>query len=91
MGADVEEFEDGLSIKGGVPLKGAAIESYGDHRIAMAMAIAGLIAEGTTTIYGISSVNISYPWIFSTAPQADIMRQVIAIDGPFRFRENNGD
>lgn len=64
MGADVEEFEDGLSIKGCSPLKGSAIESYGDHRIAMAMAIAGLIAEGTTTIYGISSVNISYPGFF---------------------------
>jgi 3-phosphoshikimate 1-carboxyvinyltransferase len=64
MGAEIEEFEDGLSIKGGSPLKGSAIESYGDHRIAMAMAVAGLIAEGTTTIHGISSVNISSPGFF---------------------------
>ena len=41
MGAEVEEFEDGLSIKGRSTLRGAEVESYGDHRIAMAMAIAG--------------------------------------------------
>lgn len=64
MGAEAEEFEDGLSIKGSSPLKGSAIQSYGDHRIAMAMAVAGLIAEGTTTIHGISSVNISFPGFF---------------------------
>jgi 3-phosphoshikimate 1-carboxyvinyltransferase len=64
MGAEVEEFEDGLSIKGRSELKGAVIESYGDHRIAMAMAIAGLIADGRTTINGVSSVNISFPGFF---------------------------
>jgi 3-phosphoshikimate 1-carboxyvinyltransferase len=64
MGAEAEEFEDGLSINGGNPLRGAAVESYGDHRIAMAMAVAGLLAEGTTTIHGISSVNISFPGFF---------------------------
>ena len=61
MGADVEEFEDGLSIKGRTTLRGAEVESYGDHRIAMAMTIAGLIAEGTTGIHGIGAVNISFP------------------------------
>jgi 3-phosphoshikimate 1-carboxyvinyltransferase len=64
MGADVEEFEDGLSIKGRSTLKGAEVESYGDHRIAMAMAIAGLIAEGTTGIHGVGAVNISFPGFF---------------------------
>lgn len=64
MGAEIEEFEDGLNIKGGRPLKGSEIESYGDHRIAMAMAIAGLVAEGSTTIHGVSSVNISFPGFF---------------------------
>ena len=49
MGVELEEFEDGLSISGRSDLKGAVLESYGDHRIAMAMAIAGLIADGTTT------------------------------------------
>ncbi|MBM4145475.1 MAG: 3-phosphoshikimate 1-carboxyvinyltransferase [Nitrospira sp.] len=64
MGVAIEEFGDGLSIKGQSVLKGANIESYGDHRIAMAMAIAGLIADGETTIHGVSSVNISFPGFF---------------------------
>lgn len=64
MGADIEEFEDGLSVRGGRRLSAAAVESYGDHRIAMAMAIAGLIADGTTTIHSVSSVNISSPGFF---------------------------
>lgn len=64
MGAEIEEYEDGLSIGGRCSLRGADIESYGDHRIAMAMAIAGLIADGITTIHGISSVNISFPGFF---------------------------
>jgi 3-phosphoshikimate 1-carboxyvinyltransferase len=64
MGVELEEFEDGLSISGRSDLKGAVLESYGDHRIAMAMAIAGLIADGTTTINGVSSVNISFPGFF---------------------------
>ena len=42
MGADVEEFEDGMEITGGKPLHGTSLESYGDHRIAMAFAVAGL-------------------------------------------------
>jgi 3-phosphoshikimate 1-carboxyvinyltransferase len=42
------------------------VESYGDHRIAMAMAIAGLIAEGTTGINGVGAVNISFPGFFDT-------------------------
>lgn len=64
MGAEIEEFDDGLSIMGKRGLKGAVIESYGDHRIAMSMSIAGLIADGTTTINNISSVNISFPGFF---------------------------
>ena len=64
MGAEIEEFEDGLSIKGKCQLKGTVVESYRDHRIAMALAIAGLIADGTTTIQGGSSVNISFPGFF---------------------------
>ena len=64
MGVEIEEFADGLSIKGQSNLKGAIIESYGDHRIAMAMSMAGLIADGETIINGISSVNISFPGFF---------------------------
>jgi len=64
MGAEIEEFEDGLSIRGKSPLTGTVVESHGDHRIAMALSIAGLIAEGNTTVHGISSVNISFPGFF---------------------------
>ncbi len=64
MGAEIEEFEDGVSIKGKTELKGASVESYRDHRVAMALSIAGLIAEGTTSINDISSVNISFPGFF---------------------------
>ncbi|MGJ8642588.1 MAG: 3-phosphoshikimate 1-carboxyvinyltransferase [Luteolibacter sp.] len=61
MGADVEEYEDGMIIHGGKPLKGASIESHGDHRIAMAFAIAGLFAKGDTVINGTDCINTSYP------------------------------
>ncbi len=64
MGAEIEEFSDGLSIIGKGRLKGTVVESYSDHRIAMAMSMAALIADGTTTINGISSVNISFPGFF---------------------------
>lgn len=64
MGAIIEEFEDGVNIQGGTPLRGAVVDSHGDHRIAMALAIAGLIAAGTTTIHGVASVNISFPGFF---------------------------
>ena len=66
MGAEIKEFKDGLSIKGDANLKGVSIDSFGDHRIAMAFSIAALIAKGKTTINGISSVNISFPGFFET-------------------------
>ncbi len=61
MGADVTEFEDGLEIQGGKPLIGAELDSFGDHRIAMAFAIAGLFASGETVIKNTDCVNTSYP------------------------------
>ncbi|MGC6465024.1 MAG: 3-phosphoshikimate 1-carboxyvinyltransferase [Akkermansiaceae bacterium] len=62
MGGEVEEFEDGMVITGGQSLRGAAVKSYGDHRIAMAFAIAGLLAEdGETTIEGTECIATSYP------------------------------
>lgn len=62
MGAEVEEFEDGMVITGGQDLKGTRLDSHGDHRIAMAFAIAGLLAkEGTTTIENTACVSTSYP------------------------------
>jgi 3-phosphoshikimate 1-carboxyvinyltransferase len=61
MGARVEEFEDGMEIEGGHPLHGAELDSFGDHRIAMAFAIAGLFATGETIIRNTECVNTSYP------------------------------
>ncbi len=64
MGAQVEEFEDGLKIPGGQSLRGAELDSFGDHRIAMAFAIAALRAVGETVIQGAESAAISYPAFF---------------------------
>ena len=61
MGAQVEEMPDGMVIEGGHPLRGAVLDSHGDHRIAMAFAIAGLFAEGKTVITDTSCVETSYP------------------------------
>lgn len=61
MGADVEEYEDGMEINGGNPLRGAHLDSFGDHRIAMAFTIAGLFAKGDTVIENADCINTSYP------------------------------
>jgi len=61
MGAHVEEMPDGMVIEGGHPLRGAVMDSHGDHRIAMAFAIAGLFAEGKTVITDTACVETSYP------------------------------
>jgi 3-phosphoshikimate 1-carboxyvinyltransferase len=66
MGAQVAETEDGLEIIGGAPLHGARLDSFGDHRIAMAFAVAGMFAEGETTITGTACVNTSYPNFYAT-------------------------
>ncbi len=64
MGAEVEEFEDGLDVPGGQQLHGATIDSGGDHRIAMAFSVAALRAEGETSILGSESAAISFPEFF---------------------------
>ena len=65
MGAEVEEFEDGVDVPGGQTLHGATIDSGGDHRIAMAFSVAALRAEGDTLIRGSESTAISFPEFFS--------------------------
>ncbi|MGE0887683.1 MAG: 3-phosphoshikimate 1-carboxyvinyltransferase [Blastocatellales bacterium] len=65
MGVEVEEFDDGLRIKGKQPLRGAKVDSYGDHRIAMSFAVAGLIAEGSTEITGSDAASVSLPEFYS--------------------------
>ena len=64
MGAEVEEYSDGLAVFGPTQLRGASIDSYGDHRIAMAFTVAALVADGPTEIAGTDCVNISFPEFF---------------------------
>ncbi len=61
MGAEVEELPDGLRIRGGRRLTGAACRSHGDHRMAMALAVAALVADGETHIDDISCASVSFP------------------------------
>ncbi|HEX2679697.1 MAG TPA: 3-phosphoshikimate 1-carboxyvinyltransferase, partial [Candidatus Dormibacteraeota bacterium] len=64
MGADITVEEDGWVINGPRELEAARVDSAGDHRVAMALAIAGLIADGKTEIEGAECVEISYPKFF---------------------------
>lgn len=66
MGAEVTETQDGLLISGPSRLRGAEIESFHDHRIAMAFTVAGLIAEGETIIRNAECVDVSFPGFFET-------------------------
>ena len=59
-GVRIEERPDGMRIVGG-QLRGAPVQSFGDHRLAMAAAVAALAADGQTEIHGAESVGISYP------------------------------
>jgi len=61
MGADIEEKEDGFIVTGPSKLKGAVCESYDDHRIAMSLAVAALLAEGKTVIKNSECIDISFP------------------------------
>ena len=64
MGADVEATEDGMIIHGPCPLHGAEIDTNNDHRIAMTFAVAGINADGVTTLKNAECVNISYPTFY---------------------------
>jgi 3-phosphoshikimate 1-carboxyvinyltransferase len=65
LGARMEEREDGFSIQGGEALRGASVQSHGDHRVAMALSVAALGARGDTEIAGAEVVSISLPTFFS--------------------------
>jgi 3-phosphoshikimate 1-carboxyvinyltransferase len=71
MGAKITELPDGLEITGGNALVGANLDSYTDHRIAMSLAIAAIMAKGPTTIDRAEAASISYPTFF------DSLRSVI--------------
>ena len=65
LGASVVEHPDGMEIQGG-RLRGGTVDAEGDHRLAMAFAVAGLFAEGPVTVRGAESVQISFPGFFAT-------------------------
>ena len=65
LGADIEERPDGFLIRGGAPLRGTTVRSWGDHRMAMALVIAGLAAAGETVIEGAECIATSYPEFLS--------------------------
>jgi len=64
LGADVRETEDGLLIHGGTPLTGGDVSSWGDHRIAMAAAIAATVCSEPVLIRDAEAVDKSYPGFF---------------------------
>ena len=72
MGAEVEEFDDGLDVPGGQSLHGAEIDSGGDHRIAMAFAIASLRAGAPLEILDVANVATSFPGFVGTARHAGL-------------------
>ncbi len=74
MGAVVDERPDGTSVKGPVALHGATVESHGDHRVAMALAVAALVASGPTTIEGADCVAVSYPDFFEQLSKISLRR-----------------
>ena len=64
LGANIEATPDGFIIHGPTRLKGAVVDGRGDHRMAMALAVAALVAEGETTITGADCVSKTYPTFF---------------------------
>lgn len=77
MGAHVEEREDGLKIPGGQPLRGAELESFGDHRIAMAFSIAALRARAPIEVQDVVNVATSFPGFESTARAAGLALEAL--------------
>jgi 3-phosphoshikimate 1-carboxyvinyltransferase len=64
LGAAAEERPDGLAVSGPQRLKGGAAPSYGDHRLAMMLGVAGAMADGETIVHNSGAVAVSYPWFW---------------------------
>ncbi len=64
MGVNVTEYPDGLEISGPVNLRGTTLEAHNDHRVAMSLSVAALVAEGCTTVLGVAAVDISFPGFY---------------------------
>jgi 3-phosphoshikimate 1-carboxyvinyltransferase len=95
MGAQVAELNDGLEIQGPAPLHGARVPSFGDHRIAMAFAIAGLFADGETIVQDAECIRESYPGFetvleeFSNQKRMQVSTPVIGSLAPAPVEEGN--
>ena len=61
MGADIEEHDDGMTIRGGRPLKGAVLDSETDHRVAMSLGVAAMLADGNSSLARSEAAAVSYP------------------------------
>jgi 3-phosphoshikimate 1-carboxyvinyltransferase len=66
LGAEIEELPDGFIVRGPTPLTGARVTSHGDHRLAMALTVAGLAARGSTVVEGIACAADSFPGFVET-------------------------
>ena len=82
MGADIHKEEGGFSVTRAHPAKGARVKSFGDHRIAMSLAVAALCAEGDTVIEDWECVSISFPGLRYLEGPGEMSGHVITIDGP---------
>jgi len=69
MGVEIETAPDGFHVPGGQKFHAAELDSAGDHRIAMAFAVAALAADGPCTIEGAEAAGVSFPEFFSTLQQ----------------------
>jgi len=74
LGANIEELPDGMIIRGGSILRGTGVNSHYDHRLAMALAVAGLVAKGETLIRNASASEISYPGFWQTLEEVSIFQ-----------------
>ncbi len=72
FGVAISEYKDGMSITGTEKLTGSEVKSYGDHRMAMALAVLGASAEGKTVVGGAGCVSISFPGFFSALNQIGV-------------------
>jgi len=73
LGAKIDELPDGMVIRGGTILHGAEVYSHRDHRLAMSLAVAGLVAKGSTTIHNASITDISYPGFWEVIQKISIL------------------
>ena len=76
LGARIEEFEDGFAIEGPQTLQGADVGGHDDHRIAMSLTIAGMLAQGTTTVHDAACIGDSFPGFAETLQQLGAMLRV---------------